>query len=125
MNLADHLKASELFMRLALKSQSQCRATIETLAAVKNPPSLAFVKQANIANGHQQVNNGLASPARENVFSTNEVLEPHEQLDQRTTQAPSLSNSKVATLGTIDRTENIRREGPSEPQQPKARRAIA
>ena len=34
-------------MRLALKTQSQCRATVETLAALKNPP-LVFAKQANI-----------------------------------------------------------------------------
>jgi hypothetical protein len=48
-------------MRLALKAQSQCRATLETLATVKNPPVL-FAKQANIANGPQQVNNGTPAP---------------------------------------------------------------
>ena len=26
------------YMRLALKAQAQCRATLETLATVKNPP---------------------------------------------------------------------------------------
>jgi hypothetical protein len=57
LNLYDHLDASERFMRLALKAQSQCRSTIESLAEIKNPSSVAFVKQANIAKGHQQVNN--------------------------------------------------------------------
>ena len=52
----------ETCMRLALKAQSQSRATVETLAAIKNPP-VVFARQANIAHGHQQVvNNG--PPAR-------------------------------------------------------------
>ena len=46
----------ELFLRLALKAQNQCRTTLETLAALKHPP-VVFAKQANIAQGHQQVNN--------------------------------------------------------------------
>jgi hypothetical protein len=67
-------------MRLALKAQSQCRATLETLSVVKNPPSVAFVRQANIANGPQQVNNGPpsaadASRARETEIQPNKLLE--------------------------------------------------
>ena len=49
----DHL---DRYMRLALKAQAQCRATLETLAKIKNPPTL-FAQQANIAHGPQQVNN--------------------------------------------------------------------
>ncbi|MSP28733.1 MAG: hypothetical protein EXR80_10155 [Methylococcales bacterium] len=52
------LKRYEMNLRLALKAQSQCRATLETLAAIKNPPVI-FAKQANISNGHQQINNGV------------------------------------------------------------------
>ena len=44
------------FIRLALKAQSQCRTTWEGIADIKNPRSVAFVKQANIAQSHQQVN---------------------------------------------------------------------
>jgi hypothetical protein len=47
----------EMYLRMALKAQSQCRTTLETLALIKNPKSVAFVRQANIANGPQQVNN--------------------------------------------------------------------
>lgn len=43
------------YMKLALKMQSQCRATLETLANIKNPP-VVFAKQANIAQ-NQQINN--------------------------------------------------------------------
>ena len=57
LNMGEHLPAAETFMRLALKAQAQCRATIETLAAMKNPP-VVFARQANISNGPQQVNNG-------------------------------------------------------------------
>jgi hypothetical protein len=47
-------------MRLALRAQGQCRATLETLAAIKNPP-VVFARQANINNGgQQQVNNAPA-----------------------------------------------------------------
>jgi hypothetical protein len=47
------------YLRLALKAQAQCRATLETLSNIKNPP-IVYAKQANFANGHQQVNNGVS-----------------------------------------------------------------
>ncbi|MCP6756118.1 hypothetical protein NL533_31320, partial [Klebsiella pneumoniae] len=48
------LGAAESYMRLSLKAQSQCRTTWETLAEIKHPRSVAFVRQANIAHGPQQ-----------------------------------------------------------------------
>lgn len=59
----NHAPAFEANMRMALRAQSQCRTTLETLAEIKNPRPVAFVKQANIANGPQQVNNGIPSQA--------------------------------------------------------------
>lgn len=44
----------------ALKAQAQCRATLEALAEIKNPRPVQFVKQANMSNGPQQVNNTYA-----------------------------------------------------------------
>ncbi len=61
LNMGEYLHATETYMRLALKAQAQCRATIETLAEMKAPRAVAFVKQANIANGPQQVNNAEGS----------------------------------------------------------------
>lgn len=58
LNLGEHLNTAERYMRLALKAQSQCRATLQTLGELKQPKPVAFVQQANIANGPQQVNNG-------------------------------------------------------------------
>jgi hypothetical protein len=44
-----HTQTCETLLRLALKAQAQCRATIETLAEVKQPKSATFVKQQNVA----------------------------------------------------------------------------
>ncbi len=55
------LEVAERCMRLALKAQTQSRATLETLATIKNPP-VVFAKQANVNNGgQQQINNGVAA----------------------------------------------------------------
>lgn len=55
---ADQLPQFQSAMSMAFKAQAQCRATLEALAEIKNPRAVAFVRQANIANGPQQVNNG-------------------------------------------------------------------
>ena len=55
----EYLKQLQAYLGLALKAQAQCRATLEALAEIKNPRPVAFVKQANISGGHQQVNNGI------------------------------------------------------------------
>ena len=57
-NAGEYVATTDTYLRLALKAQGECRATLETLANIKNPRPVAFVKQANIANGPQQVNNG-------------------------------------------------------------------
>jgi hypothetical protein len=82
-NMGEYLDATERYMRLALRAQGQCRAAMETLAVMKNPP--VFARHANIAHGPQQVNVGTPAPgcatstrayapARENAAS-NELLE--------------------------------------------------
>ena len=55
----DGLKQFQVNLTLALKAQAQCRATLEALAEIKSPRPIAFVKQANISGGHQQVNTGM------------------------------------------------------------------
>jgi len=64
MNVGTHLDAAEAYMKLALRAQSHCRATLQALAVMKNPSPVAFVGQANIANGPQQVNNAPAVAAK-------------------------------------------------------------
>lgn len=96
----------EGFMRMALRAQSQCRATLETLAAIKNPP-VVFAKQANIAAGHQQINNGTAPPARAREIE-NEPTQlsegTHELLpDARASGQAGRVDSALETLGEVDR----------------------
>lgn len=76
LNMGQHLDATETYLKLALRAQSQCRTTLEALAAIKNPP-VVFAKQANIAHGPQQVNNESTRIARasESEKAPNELLE--------------------------------------------------
>lgn len=100
----DHMPNFEGFMRMALRAQNQCRATLETLAAIKNPP-VVFAKQANInqGNGNQQVNNGTSDPAShagEIINQPNELLEAQhgERMDTGTAGATIVKNPTMATL---------------------------
>jgi len=100
----------EGFMRMALRAQSQCRSTLETLATIKNPPQVSFVKQANIAAGPQQVNNGVApeaSRARENENQQSKQSGGSNELlpDARASQVESRINPQMETLGESDRAE--------------------
>jgi hypothetical protein len=56
-NAAEYLSQFEPYLKLALKALSQCRATIETLAEIKNFKPAVFVQRANISSGSQQINN--------------------------------------------------------------------
>lgn len=108
LNMGEYLDAADKFMRLALKAQSQCRTTIETLAEIKNPRPYIQTNKALF----QQVNNATipdhlqpvraGAHARENQNITNELLEDktHEQpwMDGRTSQTASRTNQTMATV---------------------------
>jgi len=112
MNLArravnqEYLKQYEMYLRLALKAQNQCRMTLESLAAIKNPP-VVFAKQANInqGSGNQQVNNGTpvpASHAEKIINQQNELLEVQhgsEKVDNRATGKAIDKDKAMATMG--------------------------
>ena len=110
-NLGTYMHAAETYLRLALKAQSLCRATLETLAQIKNPPSVAFVKQANIAAGLQQVNNGVvpeAARTREIEIQQNELSGNNHELlpNARASALTSGINTPVGTVETIDRAKD-------------------
>ena len=90
------------FMNLALKAQAQSRATIQALIELKYPKQATFVKQANIANGNQQVNNAEITHAKENQNPQNKLLEvqANEWLDNGKTTTPSTANQAMATVET-------------------------
>ena len=96
------------FMNLALKAQSQSRATIQALVELKYPKQATFVKQANIAGGHQQINNATSThahtPAHAKAIENqpNELLSEmnHATLDSSRTAATSQINKAMATVAT-------------------------
>jgi hypothetical protein len=110
LNMGEYINATETYLRLGLKAQAQCRATLQTLFEMKNPQPVAFVKQANIANGLQQVNNGFATqpPPHAGIsrIPSNELLElSHEQRLDTGTRIPSnelleLSHEQRLDTGT-------------------------
>ena len=104
-------------MKLALRAQSQCRATLETLATIKNPP-VVFAKQANIAHGHQQVNNTAGSPARgENENLPSKLLERSNEDEWLDGGAPVKAGKCYSTLeavAEVNRAAHARRERPCE-----------
>ena len=105
MNAGEYLDAADKYMRLALKAQSQCRATLETLAEIKNP--MPYIKQANIANGPQQVNNGQApaAPAGNTQTLQNELLEHQhgDTLEFGTTGQTVGADTHLEAVGTVQR----------------------
>ena len=117
LNMGEHIGATETYARLAMKAQSQCRATIEALAEMKNPP-VVFARQANISNGPQQVNNGVPAsdaersaqaPAHtgEKQITPTELLEDarngRTQLDNRATPTTGRSDTTLESVGAIHR----------------------
>ncbi len=106
---AEYLPQFDGFMRMALRAQSQCRATLETLAAIKNPP-VVFAKQANISHGHQQVNNGTPTPpcAEETENPRNKLLEQSdgERLDTGTAGQASGIDPAMGAVGAIYRAKD-------------------
>ena len=103
----DTFKGIEVLMRLALKAQAQARSTAEALALLKNP--MPYIKQANISNGHQQVNNG-ANPEQYAQAHThagnfqsapNKLLEAEhgQRLDTGAQGTTGRANQKLESVG--------------------------
>jgi hypothetical protein len=108
-------------LKLALKAQSQCRTTLETLATLKRP-TIIFANQANIAQGNQQVNNTVQLPvqaggAEKIKFAQNKLLEAqHEQrLEHSAANSTSSSHSSLETVAKVHRPKIASRQAKSLP----------
>ena len=116
----EYQKNLEAFLGLALKAQAQSRATISALVDLKYPRQATFVKQANIAHGPQQVNNGGAggelreqyalarTHGEQSAPEQNKLLEadhgqPGQRMDTRAAQAAERSNQAVETVEQVHR----------------------
>lgn len=111
---AQHIDVIDKCLKLALRAQSQSRATWETLSVIKNPPIAGYVKQANFSVGHQQVNNfdgNTRTHTRKNKNPQNELLEVEhgERLDGRTTSQASAVDPAMATVESFNRPHNTSR----------------
>lgn len=103
---------------LALRAQNGSRASLQTLGELKHPRHTTFVKQANIAQGQQQVNNGVA-PARvlptlaqeEFPDSTNKLSGArHELLEDTRAAGPAIAGYPfVAAVEKVHRAKVERR----------------
>lgn len=120
---AGYLDSFDRMMRLALKAQGQCRATLETLAVIKNPP-VVYANQANIAQGPQQVNNTVNTGERDFRTNTrtpahaensnsvqNELLEDKshetERVDFGTASTAGRGDPAMATVDEIHRPADV------------------
>lgn len=127
------IKQFETFMALALKAQAQSRATVSALVDLKYPRQATFVKQANIAHGPQQVNNGAAPPyatsthapahAKENKSAQTELLEQQhgERMDTGKTSTAGGADPHMETVEAVHRPTNTRRESEGRKQQGQGR----
>ncbi|WP_156955241.1 hypothetical protein [Polaromonas glacialis] len=112
----EHLRQYETFMGLALKAQAQSRATISALVDLKYPRQATFVKQANIAHGPQQVNNGAEvdqfTHAKQTQPKQNELLEEAQHgsthLDTSATAKATRSHQAVEAVATVQRAKKSR-----------------
>ena len=106
---SEYLSQFEAYLKLALRSQAQCRSTWEAISAIQNPPLAGDVNQANIAHGHQQVNN--ASRTVENANPPDKLLEktehePDTWMDRGTPTTAERVDSELETVGEIDGAED-------------------
>ena len=105
-HLGERVDFAETYLKLALRAQSQCRSTLEALNEIKNPKLANVVRQANIAGGHQQVNNYPGVSHTEEIEKQpNELLEDkqHERVDFGAPAAPGGINTPVEAVGTVER----------------------
>lgn len=78
----EYLPQYQAHMTLALKAQAQSRATLEALIELKQPRHApTFIKQANMANGPQQVNNGSTAGAQPIAPAEQSASAPTKLLD--------------------------------------------
>lgn len=113
---SEWLERSETLFKLAFRAQSQSRATWETISLIQNPPVAGYVNQANIAHGHQQVNNGAAIARARDEKPPSKLLdqtrhEPDDWMDRRAPQTTSEAHSKLEAVVEVDRTEDAERQG--------------
>jgi len=88
-NIGQYPKAVDTYLRLGLKAQSPCRATVETLANLKSPRQ--YINQTNVA-GAMQIN----------------IDVENSHVDRGAKSKDAASDSSVETLGKIHGSQDPR-----------------
>ncbi len=104
-------KRIDMWMKFALRAQSQCRNTYEAMSEIRNPRIANYVRQANVSAGHQQVNNGSdpCASAIDNANPPSKLSEglPNDVCTNRATQTASPRASDASqTVAAIDGAED-------------------
>jgi hypothetical protein len=96
------------------------------LVEVKFPRQVQFVRQQNIAGGHQQVNNGTDAARVEKPKSSTELLrgEHGRSLDDQAPGPAGAAHLSLAAVAPLNRTEDARGEGACEDERAEARHAV-
>jgi len=106
----------ETYLKLSLRAQSQCRATLEAVSAIRNPQMAGYVRQANISQGHQQVNNcPQASRSRKspNKLMEDAEHEPDKWMDRGTSTPAKRTDPHMEAVAERDRTADAARKSES------------
>jgi hypothetical protein len=108
------MQGKQVLTQLALKAQSNARATLQTLVEAKSPKQIAFVKQTNVAQT-QQVNNGSIPPpaparARKTKTTPNKLIAEDKNgsktLDRRAATRAGKTNQGDTAVAVVLRSEN-------------------
>jgi hypothetical protein len=116
--LMDHYQT---FLTLALKAQSQSRSTLQALTELKFPRQV-IMKQTNVANGAQQINNSgdiqepaaVRAPENKNLKNKlspqiEDTRHEREALDFGTTATAGRTNPEMVPVEKINRTKDRNR----------------
>jgi len=102
---------------LALRAQSNCTNTLKVLGDLRTPRQAVFARQANIAHGHQQVNNGTSPPA---FTDAPETINTHTEQsggthgllpDARASGTSGRIDPHLETVGEVHRAKDRRGQG--------------
>jgi hypothetical protein len=114
------LSQFQAYMTTALKTQNQCRTTLQTLLELKFPRTTAFVKQANITSGPQQINNGVKSEpvdthaqeteTEQSKLSLEDTRHEREALDIRAETTTGGTDKAMETLEPVHRAKKRNRK---------------
>ncbi|MDJ0634672.1 MAG: hypothetical protein QNJ34_15900 [Xenococcaceae cyanobacterium MO_188.B29] len=96
-SLPNHPKT---MLNVAMKAQTQCRATIQTISDLKNPKKTTFIKN--------QLNN-VKMELEERIEQLEDIENGSKKLDYRTEATAISINSEMEALEVIDRSKDPRR----------------